>query len=217
MAHTHSTDQNNLAQIINGMVIPTFVINKKHVVTHWNKACEQLTGIFAADMVGTRNAWKAFYTNQRPVLADLIVDGSSEETVAKYYQGRYSRSILVEEAYEAQGFFSHLGESGKWLYFTATPLKDAHQRTIGAIETFQDLTGKVLAEKSLMESEEKFRQITSSAQDAIIMVDDKGYVNFWNRSAEKIFGYSDEEMFGRELHTILAPQQFLERLIQLQN
>ena len=42
-----------VSQIIDGSTIPTFVLNKDHVVTHWNKAVEKLTGVRADTMVGT--------------------------------------------------------------------------------------------------------------------------------------------------------------------
>jgi len=46
-----------LSQIIHGLSIPTFVIDDEHVITHWNKACESLTGLSAEEMVGTKKQW----------------------------------------------------------------------------------------------------------------------------------------------------------------
>jgi PAS domain S-box-containing protein len=46
--------EKSLSQIIQGSTIPTFVINRDHVVTHWNHALEVLTGYSADTMVGTR-------------------------------------------------------------------------------------------------------------------------------------------------------------------
>jgi signal transduction histidine kinase len=143
----------DLSQIINGMAIPAFVIDSRHIVTHWNRACEKLTGVPAADVIGTQDAWKAFYPAKRPLLADLVVDRSIEEVIAEYYQGKYEKSVLVDNAYEAQDFFPNLGKGGKWLYFTATRLMDLSNNIVGAIETFQDLTKRKEAEKSLRESD----------------------------------------------------------------
>jgi PAS domain S-box-containing protein len=63
-------------------------------------------------------------------------------------------------------------------------------------------------EDTLKESEEKLRRITNSAQDAIIMMDDQGKISFWNEAAERVFGYSHQEIMGNDLHTILAPRRF---------
>ncbi|MBC2710746.1 MAG: response regulator [Desulfosarcina sp.] len=64
---------------------------------------------------------------------------------------------------------------------------------------------------ALQESEEKFRKISSSAQDAIIMMDSGGNISFWNQAAEKVLGYTQGEVLGRELHSWLAPERFKER------
>ena len=60
----------------------------------------------------------------------------------------------------------------------------------------------------LRDSEETLRKITSSAQDAIIMIDNRGKVSFWNEAAEKILGYSAQEITGKEMHLILGPQRY---------
>lgn len=59
--------------------------------------------------------------------------------------------------------------------------------------------------QELMESEEKFRMISSSAQDAIVITNAKEQVTYWNPAAEKIFGYTEAEMYGKNLHAILPP------------
>ena len=64
-------------------------------------------------------------------------------------------------------------------------------------------------EKALRESEEKFRAIAQTAVDAIILADSNGNIVFWNKSAQKIFGYTEDEIFGKPL-TILMPEQYRE-------
>src|SRR5512143_2586611 len=61
------------------------------------------------------------------------------------------------------------------------------------------------AELALRDSEEKFKGLAASAQDAIIMIDQEGKVAFWNNAAERVFGYSSREILGREMHLLLAP------------
>jgi PAS domain S-box-containing protein len=76
------------------------------------------------------------------------------------------------------------------------------------IGVVRDITSKTHAEESLRESEEKFRKISEAAQDAIIMLDGDGNVSYWNEAAENIFGYSREEIFGRDCHLLLAPSEY---------
>ena len=59
-------------------------------------------------------------------------------------------------------------------------------------------------------SEEKFRSISASALDAIIMMSPEGIISFWNRAAERIFGYNQQEALGRNLHELLVPQRYHE-------
>ncbi len=135
------------AQIIEGSTIPTFVINKEHITTHWNKALEKLTGYAAASICGTNKQWMPFRDTERPTMADLILDGVGEKEVWKYYGTRWRKSALIEGAYEAEEYFPHLGENGKWIWFTAAPIKAPDGTTAGAIETLWDKTEDKKAEE----------------------------------------------------------------------
>lgn len=147
-----------LTQILDGDPVPTFVINADHVVVHWNRACEAIIGTPAAQVVGTRSQWAAFYPQPRPVMADLIVDGALENMVAEYYSGKYRRSALIAGAFEAEDYFPEFASGGRWLYFTAAPLRDAEGRVVGAIETLQDITERKRAESDLRELNDQLEQ-----------------------------------------------------------
>ena len=64
---------------------------------------------------------------------------------------------------------------------------------------------RLRTEQSLLMSERKFRSISSSAMDAIVMMDHRGNVSFWNNAAEKIFGYKAQEVTGKPLHDAVLP------------
>jgi len=65
-------------------------------------------------------------------------------------------------------------------------------------------------EKALRESEERFRNLATAAKDAIIMMDSKGNILYWNPAAEKIFGYKEEEVYEKDLHKLIVPEKFYE-------
>ena len=109
-----------LAQIVRNNPIATFVLDADHRVTHWNRACEAATGTPAGQVLGPTRAWAAFYPAERPVMADLIVDGRLG-AVTDLYSGRCWPSQLLDGAWEAEDFFPHFPDGGKWLAFTATP------------------------------------------------------------------------------------------------
>lgn len=64
------------------------------------------------------------------------------------------------------------------------------------------------AELRLQESEEMFQAISASTVDAIILLNEKGEISYWNHAAEKIFGYKKEEAIGEEAFKLLGPGRF---------
>ena len=150
-----------LSQIIDGDPVPTFVIDAKHQITHWNKACTVISGLQAVDMVGTAEQWRAFYPESRPVMADLIVDGSLEDRFETYYHDQFRRSANIPEAFEGEAFFPNIGSEGRWLFFTAAPLCDANGKCIGAIETLQDVTDRHSAEEALRQYQNHLEELVA--------------------------------------------------------
>jgi len=138
-----------LVRIIDGSSIPLFVINNQHKVTHWNTAIEALTGIKKEEIIGTDGQWQAFYTEKRPLMADLIVDGAPENEIETYYKDGYKRSQLIDGAYEAEGRFPALGKDGKYLHFTVSPIRNDRGEMTGAIETLENITERKEAEENL--------------------------------------------------------------------
>lgn len=151
-----------LAQIVDGSSVATLVIDAGHRVTHWNRACEVMTGTLAGDIIGTNGQWKAFYPSKRPIMADLVLDDASENAVDRLYHGRFRPSLLIPGGYEAEDFFPHFGDSGRWLFFTAAPLRNAKGELVGAIETLQDVSERRWAEEALRESEERYRCLSQT-------------------------------------------------------
>ena len=133
---------------MHGSPIPTFVIDNIHRVIYWNRALEEYSGIKSKDIVRTDRHWKAFYNKKRPCMADLLVDGKIDD-IPQWYPGKYIASDLIEGAYEAIDYFPRLGQDGKWLHFTAAPLKDSEGGLIGAVETLQDITETKKAEEQI--------------------------------------------------------------------
>ena len=115
------TDSIALSAFFDGHPVATFAIDTDHVVTHWNSACEQLLGYTAAEMVGTREHWKAFYPQPRACLADLLVADDIALGENDLYLGKLKRSPVIPGAYEAEDFFADIGPDGHWLHFTAAP------------------------------------------------------------------------------------------------
>lgn len=139
---------------IGGSPIPAFVIDRDHRLIYWNRALEELSKIRAEEVIGTNQQWRAFYSRQRPCLADLLVEGAVAD-IPQWYGRKYLKSPLIEDAYEATDFFPELGESGRWLRFTAALLRDTQGPVLGAVETLEDITEKKVAEAALLKAHEE--------------------------------------------------------------
>lgn len=132
--NNHENGQ-ELEEIINGSPVPLFFINKEHKVVYWNRAMEKYSGIMAEEVVGTDQHWKAFYSEKRPCMVDLLADNKLDQ-LQKLYSG-INKSELIDGAYKTKDFFPKLGVSGKWLNYSATAIKNPKGIIIGALEMLE--------------------------------------------------------------------------------
>jgi PAS domain S-box-containing protein len=137
----------SLSKIIGDIKQPIFAIDLNHKVTHWNSACEKLTGIKAEEMIGTNDHWRPFFSEKRPLMVDLVLSYLPEKNIERYYEGQYRKNAFIEDAYDASLFNPKLGPEGTWLSFSAAPLKDIEGNIIGAVETLEDFTERKKAAK----------------------------------------------------------------------
>jgi len=142
--------EQRLAQIIDFLPDPTWVIDNAGVVVAWNRALEKLTGRQAKDMIGKGNYEYAlaFYDERRPVLIDLVKEWRPEYE-KKYLSVKKDGNILVSESYHR-----HLGDGGMYLSGTAGLLFDASGSAAGAIEALRDITDRKHLEEKLRQAQE---------------------------------------------------------------
>jgi len=107
--------------------------------------------------------------------------------------------------------YSFLYEGSFWgLLVSDVPKTAVYIRltVLGFFIIFGVATSDIIAKSraaaaQLKESEEKFRRISASAKDAIIMVDNEGNISYWNEAAEAIFRYRKNEIIGRDIIFLL--------------
>ncbi|MFZ4619532.1 MAG: PAS domain S-box protein [Bacteroidota bacterium] len=106
--------------------------------------------------------------------------------------------------------WTHLKADGTELYVEVmlTPVVLKGKQYLYTI--WRDIADRKRAEQALRESEEHFRAVAQSANEAIITSNSLGNILSWNNGAEKIFGYTEQEIIGRELITLI-PQQYVEQ------
>ncbi len=184
------------AHILNSSPVPTFVIDERHVVVHWNDALARMSGIAAKEVVGTHHHWRAFYPAHRPILADLVVDGAPGFLMEKFYRGKYQRSAHCPGGWEAEDFFPSLGEHGRWLNFSAAPLLDDQDNIVGCVETLQDVTERKTLEIERGDQESRLAEIIGNSPVATFVLDAHGRVSHWNRACEALTGFGENDMLG---------------------
>lgn len=184
-----------LAQIVEKIPVATFVIDHHHRVVHWNRACEIITGVLSENIVGSTRAWEPFYSEKRPVMADLIVDGKLDQ-IEQYYQGKYHPSPILEGAWEAEHFFPHFPGGGKWLAFTAAALMDDDGKIIGAIETLRDITAEKTAAAALQENEHLLGEIIDGSPVPMFVLNAQHKVTHWNRACEALNSVPAKDVVG---------------------
>lgn len=135
-------------RLMQHLVVPTFVIDPQRRVVIWNRACERLTGVSAAEVLGTSQHWRAFYEKQRYCLADLVALERPDKLAELYSQ------YLVRSEH-GMGFSAEnwcvMPKLGNHLYLAidAGPIHDEAGKLIAVVETLRDMTDQKRAEMAL--------------------------------------------------------------------
>lgn len=117
---------------------------------------------------------------------------------------------------EATLIFRPFARQMQWMVSKLQTATDGLQRSNEELENrvrqrTADLEQKT---KQLADSEERFRLISTSAKDAILIIDHKGLITYWNPAATEMFGHAAQEAIGNDLHDLIAPPRFLPTIRQ---
>jgi two-component system cell cycle sensor histidine kinase/response regulator CckA len=93
------------------------------------------------------------------------------------------------------------------LEISASVIRDRAGYPVAVVCLARDITERRQAEEAIKASEERFRSVAQSANDAIVSADSRGDIISWNRGAQTMFGYREEEILGRPL-TVLMPERY---------
>ncbi len=135
----------------------------------------------------------------------VIVQGPGE-------QEGLDASLLPAEARSGIGV-RIAGESapyGVLVAYSATPrafTKDDEHFMQAAARVLAGVVGRKRTEQNLRESEAKARAVLETTVDAIITIDEYGYIESFNQAAEEIFGYEADEVMGKNVK-VLMPEPY---------
>ena len=181
-------------ELIENSAVATFVLNRQHKVVLWNKACEELTGMSASYMKGTDRQWKPFYTQKRPVLADIIIDGSFGDMPFLY--SKYAQSTLLKNGLQSEGWYQNLNRRDRYIIFDASPIVNTKGEMVAVIETLQDISERKRADELLQDREEELRIIFETSPAGILLFDSEGKIFFANQRIAEMLGYTLPELNG---------------------
>jgi PAS domain S-box-containing protein len=94
------------------------------------------------------------------------------------------------------------------------PLYNAGGDVYGVCGISTDITRRKMMEEALRSSEERVRLIVDMAHDAFVAIDADGLVKEWNSQAEKLFGWTRDEVLGQPLNERIIPPQHREQHAQ---
>ncbi|MBI4939011.1 MAG: PAS domain S-box protein [Nitrosomonadales bacterium] len=163
---------------------PIFMHGKDFRILRSNRAYAERAGMSVKEVLG-KLYWEVFPRLDGPL-------PHCRESVEQEREKEEEIQLAGGEVFISRSFPVH-GQDGGYLY---------------SLHVMEDITERKRMQQALRESEEKFRQICATAQDAILMMDNAGRITYWNRAADKIFGYAAEEAMGRELHALIVPERF---------
>jgi diguanylate cyclase (GGDEF)-like protein/PAS domain S-box-containing protein len=170
------------------------IVDENGVVISHNRRFADMWGLDPA-MIISRNHVEAL----RPVLSKPVDP-----------EGFIERLRFLYEHREEKGRDEIALNDGRLFDRYSSPMVGPDGTYYGRVWYLRDVTEHVLADRSLKESEEKFRAITDAAPDAIILVGNEGKVLFWNIAAERIFGYASGEAVGKSIDRLIVPPRFRE-------
>lgn len=160
--------------------------------TYINPACKQLTGYSQEELIG-ENIFE-------------LVAPEWRERVAEFYLNQFKHKI--DETLFSFPIITKTRDQ-KWIEQTVTQLREGNMIT-GHKSIMRDITERKEAEQKLKESEGQLQTIFNEAPDALIVINEEGNILRWNPQAEKIFGWSIQEVLGKPMKDFIIPGQYME-------
>ncbi|MEW6024821.1 MAG: PAS domain S-box protein [Pseudomonadota bacterium] len=176
------TEEQRFQYLISGIRdYAIYMLDTEGHVSSWNTGARRFKGYEAPEILGQH--FSRFYT---------------PEDQATGLPARALATALNEGKYEAEGWRMRQDGTRFWASVIIDPIYDEHGALLGYAKITRDITEKKKAEDALRASEERFRLLVQGVSDyAIYMLSAEGVVSNWNMGAQRIKGYSEQEIVGQ--------------------
>jgi PAS domain S-box-containing protein len=155
------------------------------IIRSWNRGAQRIFGYTADEIVGKHISTLAppERVDEIPNILERLIRGERVDHYETQRKTKDGRIINVS--------------------LTVSPIRDASGKIIGASKVARDIT----EQKRMSEIQERLAAIVESSDDAILSKDLNGIIQSWNRGAERLFGYRANEIIGKHISTLAAPDR----------
>ena len=158
-----------------------FMLDPHGIVSNWNSGAQRLKGYRADEIVGQH--FSRFYTS---------------EDRATGRPARVLDTARREGHFEGEGWRVRKDGTRFWATVTLNAIRDARGELIGFAKVTRDITERVASQQALRDSERQLRLLIRGVVDyALYMLDPNGIITSWNLGAERIKGYTADEIVGQ--------------------
>ena len=169
-----------------------YMLDPKGFVTSWNAGAERIKGFQTEEIVGQH--FSKFYT---------------EEDREAGLPGRVLETARSEGKFEGEGWRVRKDGTRFWASVVIDRINDENGKLVGFAKITRDMTEKRAAQQALLDAERRFRILVQGVTDyAIFMLDPQGKVANWNAGAERIKGYTPDEIVGEHFSKFYTPEEF---------
>lgn len=174
-----------LAAVVDSSDDAIVVTDLDGVILTWNGGASRLYGYDASEMRG------------RPI-SILVPDSHRSEfftMVARLRAGEGVKDLETVRRTKHGGLVN--------VSITLSPIVNADGIVVGATKVARDISARKLGELAQRSSEIRWRSVVESAVDGIVVIDDRGRIESFNPAAERLFGYREAEVVGRNVKMLM--------------
>ena len=167
-----------------------YMLDPDGTITSWNPGARRFKGYEVSEILGEN--FSRFYT---------------DEDRKSGLPQRALEAAKREGKFESEGWRVRKDGTKFWAYVVIDPIRDSSGKLVGFAKITRDLTERMQAEAVLRQSHEQFRLLVQGVTDyAIYLLSPEGNVASWNPGAQRIKGYTPEEIIGRHFSSFYTEE-----------